>query len=140
MEVQYKSHDGQFVVNFDVKDARSLFESVADFQEVFEHSGDYLINGKNVPGQDVQFRVREVNGDKYYEKSYVGQDKDLWGFKLQYGCNKTGGGLFPKYRHEEDDDYVNGGGGWRKYKGKSEPKSEATDDKSKKGKTDKAPF
>ncbi len=144
MEVQYKTGNGQFAVNFDVKDSKALFESVADFQEVFEHNGDYSINGEDVPSSDVQFRVREVGGNKYYEKVYVGTNKNCWGFKLQYGQNKVGGGLFPKYYHEKDNDYVDGGNGWRKYKGEkgAEVKSDdATGDApAKADKTKKAPF
>jgi hypothetical protein len=118
MEVKYSSKDGQFQVVFDVKAQNELFEQIASFQEVFETPAEVVIAGKVVPAGDVQFRVREVDDNKYYEKVYVGNDRDLWGYKLPYGQNKKGGGLFPKHRIDEEDlaKYDNGGGGWRRFK------------------------
>ena len=117
MEATYKSGNGQFVVQFDVKDAASLFEEVANFQEVFEDNA-VVIKNKEVPTEHVQFKVREVDGNKYFEKVYVGPDKELWGYKLPFGQNKKGGGLFPKRYMDDDekDKYENGGNGWRKWK------------------------
>lgn len=140
MEVKYRTSNGQFEVNFDVKDNASLFEAVGDFQEVFEHNGDYVINNVTVPSSDVQFRVREVDGNKYFEKVYVGNNKECWGFKLQYGQNKKGGGLFPKYYHEKDSNYVDGGSGWRKYVGGKSEQPAEQQEKTSKSKTEKAPF
>jgi hypothetical protein len=143
MEVKYRTSNGQFEVNFEVKDASSLFEAVADFQEVFEDGAFYTILNKEVPASDVQFRVRLVDDNKYFEKVYVGKDKELWGFKLPYGQNKKGGGLFPKRKFSEEDakDNVNGYNGWRKFKGQQQGDSEpAKEDKGSKSKTEKAPF
>jgi hypothetical protein len=117
MQVNYKTLDGRFSVGFDVKDSASLFEAVADFQEVFE-SKDNVINGIEVPLGDVQFRTRVVEDNKYFEKVYIGNDKSLWGYKLPFGQNKKGGGLFPKRYLTDEDKATNhdGGNGWRKWK------------------------
>jgi len=143
MEVQYRSGNGQFVVNFDEKDQMGLFEKIASFQEIFEHNGDYIINGETVPASDVQFRVRTVAGNDFYEKVYVGTNKKCWGFKFSYGCQKEKKGcLFPKYKNEGEN-IVDGGGGWFKYtggKGSDTQDSGDNSDKPAKDKTGKAPF
>lgn len=141
MEVTYKSGNGQFVVTFDTKDASSLFEDIANFQEVFE-DGNLIINGKSVPNEHVQFKVREVDGNKYFEKAYIGPDKELWGYKLQFGQNKKGGGLFPKRFLDDEDkkNYEDGGFGWRKWKKQANtaPTNAANDKKSRS--SEDAPF
>lgn len=138
MEAKYRSLDGQFEVSFDEKDPASLFEKIAEFQEVFE-TGEVKICGKVVPKEHIQFRVRTVDDNKYFEKVYVGPDHELWGFKLPYGQNKKGGGLFPKYRLSDEDKVTNkdGGGGWRKFIGVPTGEQET---KSEKKSGDKAPF
>lgn len=139
MEVKYRSLDGQFEVNFDEKDPASLFERIAEFQEVFE-GGDVKICGKPVQKEHVQYRVRVVDDNKYFEKVYTGPDPELWGFKLPFGQNKKGGGLFPKYRLSDEDKATNkdGGGGWRKFIGSSQQEEKGT--KTDKKSDDKAPF
>lgn len=118
MQVKYRSANGQFEVNFDVKTQTELFQEIASFQEVFESSAEETIKGKKVPAGDVQFRVRDVDDNKYFEKVYVGSDKELWGYKLPFGQNKKGGSLFPKRFLDDEDRTKNedGGNGWRKWK------------------------
>lgn len=118
MEIKYRSACGQFEAVLEGKEQKDLFEQVANFQEVFESPEFYTINGEKVPHYDVVFRVREVDGNKYYEKAYNGPNPKLWGFKLPFGQAKKGGGLFPKYRLDDEDKATNedGGGGWRRYK------------------------
>lgn len=138
MDVKYQSANGQFEVTFTgIKDQVTLFEEIASFQEVFE-TGEVKIAGKVVPNDHIQFRVRVIDDNKYFEKSYVGPDKELWGFKLPYGQNKKGGGLFPKYSLPEDDaeSYESGGGGWRRYKGKKDSQAKEESVKT----NGKAPF
>jgi hypothetical protein len=144
MEVKYRSGNGQLECNFESKDAAGLFEQIAAFQEIFEHNGDYVINGETVPSTDVQFRVREVDGNPFYEKVYVGSNSKCWGFKFSYGQSKQKkGSLFPKFKNDGDN-LVDGGGGWYKYTGgkNSAPSDDSGkgEDKPVKGKTDKAPF
>lgn len=124
MEVKYRSANGMFEVNFDVKNQTDLFAELASFQEVFENPAKFAINGKEVSCDDVRFRVRTVEKDgkkgEYYELVYQGPNKDLWGYRKAFGCSQENkGGLFPKWAVKEDDKdkYENGGGGWFKWKG-----------------------
>lgn len=138
MEVQYKSSNGGLVVNFDVKDQTALFEEIASFQQVFDDR-NIVIKNKPVPSTDVQFFVREVDGNKYFEKRYVGPDKELWGFKMQFGQHKKGGGLFPRQFLDEEEKltHEDGGNGWRRWKkDASKPASKPSGDAS----TEKSPF
>jgi hypothetical protein len=140
MEVNYKSGNGQFEVNVEGT-AQEVFEQIANFQEVFDRP--IVINGQNVPSSEVHLRVRTVDDNKYYEMAYVGGNKDLWGYKLRFGCAKKGGGLFPKYQlgeNENKDDYVSGGNGWFKYVGGKSQESSGDNKSSSKSKTEKAPF
>ncbi len=117
MEVNYKSANGQFEVTFDVKTQTELFESLAEFQEVFEVPVT-KIAGVDVKPEDVVFRVREVDGNKFYERAYVGSNPDLWGYKQQFGQNKKGGTLFLKkfLTDEEKATHDDGKNGWRRFK------------------------
>lgn len=120
MEVKYKSADGQFEVTLDVKGPPDLFKEIAAFQEVFESGGEIFIKGVRVPNEHVQFRVRKVDDNEFFEKVYIGPDKNLKGFKLVYGQHKKGGpGLFPKKFLDEEDraTHEDGGNGWRRWKG-----------------------
>jgi hypothetical protein len=138
MEVKYRT--GEFEVLFDVKDETALFEAIASFQETFVDN-TVTINRVPVSKDDIQFRVREVDGNKYFEKVYVGSNGDLWGFKQRFGQNKKGGGIFPK-RYLDDEDkakYQDGGNGWFKWKKENSsnaPQQESTA----KGGEQKAPF
>jgi len=123
MEVKYKSANGQFEVNFDCKDQQTLFEELSAFQEVFETPETVKIAGKDVPLKHISFSVRTVDGNSFYEKRYVGPDKDLWGYKFAYGSSQNKKGhLFPKFTVKEENraDYESGGGGWFRYKGKQQ--------------------
>lgn len=126
MQVKYKSTDGQFEVTFDAKDSTELFQDIASFQEVFETGGDIYIRVAGVqdpifvPKEHVQFRVRKVEDNHFYEKVYSGPNPKLWGFKQVFGKQKekNGGSLFPKRFLDDEDkaNYEDGGNGWRRWK------------------------
>lgn len=119
MEVKYRSTNGMFEVNFDVKSPIDLFQALADFQEVFEMPEEFMIGKHKVHVSDIRFKVRNVDGNEFYELTYAGQNKDLWGYRKSFGCSKEKKGhLFPKWnvKEEDKDKYENGGGGWFKWK------------------------
>ena len=69
IEVQYKTADGKFVTKFSGETQKDIFESVADFQSVFE--GNDICQfpvGNDVCGGLTYFNTRLVDGNNYYEK------------------------------------------------------------------------
>lgn len=134
MEVKYQSANGRFGLVVEARDQQTAFKEIAAFQEVFE--GDpVMINGKEVPPEHIKLRVRTVDKYEFFEKVYCGPDKELWGYKMEFGCsNENKGALFPK-RKDKDGNYI-GNGGWSKFTADSKndsPKEETT-------KSSKAPF
>lgn len=138
MEVKYRSACGRYEVLFEAKEQKDIFAQVANFQEVFEDDTSVNINGINVPVTDIRFRVRTVDDNEFYEKVYVGSNKDLFGYKLEYGTAKKGGSLFPKRKDKDGTYYKNNG--WHKWDGKASegdaPKDEPKKSSAPKGKTD----
>lgn len=106
MKINYKSPLG-VSVEIESDSARDAVEQLAAFQEVFGEAC-----GK-CGSKDVQFVVRtaqDKSGDdvQYYEL----RCRDC-GAKLAFGCNKKGGGLFPK-RKDADGEWFNDRG-WVKW-------------------------
>lgn len=90
MKTQYKS--GNFVVEFEFETQTGLVEQIAAFEEVFANTKCGKCGSENV-----KWVVRTDKEDnKYYELRC--QD---CGAKLAFGCNKKGGGLFPKKKDAE---------------------------------------
>lgn len=71
---------------------KEIFEQLALVDEVFAGEPCGLCEDVNT-----KFIVREVDGNKYYERKCGN-----CGGKLAYGQNKTGGTLFPKRKVEND--------------------------------------
>lgn len=136
MQVNYTTADGRMTVTVNADDFRGLFKQIADFQEVFEQR-NININGELVDSKDVRFQVRKnAEDDEFYEMVYAGTVPALRGYKLEFGCHKKGGGLFPKKKDKEGNWVENNG--WTKWQGNKETASEAP---AKTGsKSGKAPF
>lgn len=115
MKVSYKTRNGQFVFELEGANQKDLFEQIANVQELYEGlTASY--NGKT--SDRVNLRVREVDGNKFYEAVCVDEDKDLRNARLSFGVNKVGGGLFPKRKN--DDGSYNANNGWKKWNGEKE--------------------
>ena len=98
MKVNYTKNNLNVEINAET--AKDAFKKLAEFQEVFGESSCGMC--KNT---DLQFVVRTVDGNDYYEL------KCLCGAKLAYGQHKSGGSLFPKRK----DHYETRG--WYKWNG-----------------------
>lgn len=149
MQVTFKF--GPLTATISAETQQELFEEIASFQEVFNMK--HVVKNKEIDPEDLRFLVRSDDEDnKYYELVYRGTDKELWGFKLPFGCNKKGGGLFPRRKldtksatHEEElSKYDWEPSGWRRFKKefsksdktqKTKPKAEPENTES-----DDAPF
>ena len=127
MNANWKSKDGKVSVEFEVNDVVDLVKQVYALNQVedklsvnrdtdlFENlaelgNRDTLkveVCGKCKSG-NVTPRVREVDGDKYYEMICL----DCWA-KLPFGCHRQGGGLFAKRR--DDEKKMKGVNGWVKF-------------------------
>ncbi len=110
MELVYKTADGRFEVKVEGKSHQDLVEQIASFQEVFENN-TVTYNGKT--SNKVQWRVREVDDNKYYELVCVDEDFDIKNARLAFGSHKSGKTLFAK-RKNEDGSY-NKNNGWKKF-------------------------
>lgn len=140
MQVTYNSN-GSLVVVVDGSNQKEIFEKLAEFQEVFNLK--HTINGTEVDPAHIRLVVREVDDNKFYEMRYTGPDKDLWGYKLQFGSHKKGNTLFPRYKMDEDeaDKYENGGNGWYKWIGDNKSNKKSSSKKTSKSNDDEdAPF
>lgn len=102
MKVTYKSNNGQFEVEFDVKNNKELFEAVSSFQEVFEQ------NKKG--GKNYRFVVRKVGKNKYYELLCLDD-----GLKLGFGLKEDDPNeMFPRRKNLKTGEPI-GDFGWHKY-------------------------
>ena len=137
MQVTYTTADGRMSVTVEGRDQVSVFQQIASFQEIFETpTRNIVINGEEVDSKDVRLQVRKNNdGDEFYELVYAGPNKNLMGYKFEFGCTKDPkGGLFPKRKDAEGNWKDNNG--WTKWQGNKETTSEApSKDKGKGGKT-----
>lgn len=110
MKATYTTRNGRYTFEVEGKTQTEIIEQLAEIHEIYEGL-ECTYNGKN--SDKVNFRVREVDGNKYYEAVCVDDDFDLRGVRLQFGQNKKGGGVFPK-RKEEDGSW-NKNNGWKRY-------------------------
>lgn len=122
MELKYRSACGRYEVMFEAKEQKDLFAQIATFQEIFEDDTSVNIDGVDVPTSDIRFRVRAVDDNEFYEKVYVGSNPKLFGYKIEYGSAKKGGGLFPKRKDKDGKYYKNNG--WHKWEGQSAPQQD----------------
>lgn len=109
MKLSYTTKDGRFTAEFEGTQ-QEIFEEVSSFDEVFGEN--VFVDEQGNVHDDIRYLVRTDGEDnKYYEKVVMsGKHKYR---KLAYGCNKKGGGLFPKRR--DKDGKVVGHNGWGKY-------------------------
>jgi hypothetical protein len=123
MKLNYTTRDGRITVEIEGTSDKELFRKLAHFQEIFEDSPSAVIDGKQVNGGDVIYRVRrakytdEKGKEKeaeYFEKLAI--SGPLMWFKKAFGILDDGSdNLFPK-RPAEDENLVLGQNGWHKYK------------------------
>lgn len=110
MKLVYTTRNGRFQAELEGSTQTELIERLAEFQEIFEGL-ECTYNGKR--SDKVNFRVREIEGNKYYEAVCVDEDLDIKNARLSFGVHKKGGGVFPKRKN--DDDSWNKNNGWKKY-------------------------
>lgn len=115
-KIQYTTTNGRLTVEIEERDIKGCFEKLAEFCELFENEctvGDKT-SDKVVP------RVRETDGNKFYELVCVDKDRDLRNRTLAFGQKKQGGNLFPKRTEGEGKEkkYLPNGG-WGKFDAKS---------------------
>ena len=123
MKLNYTTRDGRFTVEIDGSSDKELFRKLAHFQEIFEDSPSANIDGKQVNGGDVVYRVRKAKyidekgkekEAEYFEKLVV--SGPLMWYKKAFGVLDDGSdNLFPK-RPAEDENLLLGQNGWHKYK------------------------
>lgn len=95
MKLQYTTQNGKMTVELEGDTQKDIFKELAKFQEVFELP--MCKNGKGVESDLTRFVVRNVEDNEYYEVQCVDASKPELNYaKIQYGCHKKGGGLFPK--------------------------------------------
>ncbi len=109
MEITYKTKNERLKVEVEASSAKEAFKKLAEFQEVFDESNCGLCNG-----EELQFIVRTVDGNDYYELKCKS-----CGAKLAFGQHKTGDSLFPK-RKAADGSYDNKTRGWFKWSPQSQ--------------------
>jgi hypothetical protein len=94
-------------VNFTIDTNSShveAFEALAAADEVFANESC----GK-CDCEDIRYRVRDVNGDKYYEKYCPN-----CGAKKPFSCHKKGGTMYFDKKNKETGEYWPNNG-WRKW-------------------------
>lgn len=109
MEAQYKSHNGRLMFKIEGGTQKELFENIADIQEVFESDS---VCGM-CRSADIHFRVREVQGNKYFELRCGACNA-----QFAFGQNKDMKSLFPKRKDDQGNWLPNRG--WFKYTPKAE--------------------
>jgi hypothetical protein len=94
MKLNYTTRNGRLTVELEGRTQPELFEQLAQFQEVFENVS--CGNGKD-NSDVVNFLVREVDDNKYYELVCVDEGKPALRYsKKRFGLHKSGKTLFPK--------------------------------------------
>ena len=96
MQLEYTTINGRIKVVFEGKSLKDVFGQLAEFCEVMENP--CTVGSKS--SDKVVPRVREVDGNAYYELVCVDTDKDLRGKTLSFGQHKQGGTLFPKRKDD----------------------------------------
>ena len=107
MKVTYTTSNGRFAVELDSDSQKDAFESIAQFQEVFEES----ICGK-CGSENLRFVVRNVDDNLFYEIRC--QD---CGARLELGVMKKGGRLYPR-RKDKDGNWLPDRG-WQRWNSKT---------------------
>lgn len=100
MKVTYQSGKYNVEVEGGIKE---IFEQLATFDSVFGNAKNKANGSENIG-----YRVREVDGNKYYEM----YDRDTY-HTLKFGQTKKDGSLFPR-RKDADGNWLDDGG-WTLY-------------------------
>lgn len=112
MKAHYKSPSGNMTFEVEGAGIKEIFEDIAEIQEIFGVSRCGACGS-----MDTKFRVREVDGNKYYEQvCQNGGDAHGNGAcraRLSFGQNRDMKRLYPK-RKDKDGNYI-ANGGWEKY-------------------------
>jgi len=103
MKIQYTTKNKRLNVAIESGSVKEIFKELAKFQEIFDESSCKMCKSENL-----QFVVRTVDGNDYYELKC----NDCFG-KLSYGQHKTGNTLFPKRKIENAESVK----GWHKWNG-----------------------
>lgn len=91
MQASFNTLGGKVTITVEGETQQELFETIAEYHEVFAHEKCGVCSNT-----DVKFQVRmDKDENKYYE---VVCNKVGCKAKLPFGCHKKGGGLFPKRR------------------------------------------
>jgi len=114
MKVTYTSGNGRLTLHAE-GDIKQVFEQISEFDEVFANHTTCKATGS----ADVSFRVRTVEGNKYYE--VVANET---GHKLAFGQTKEGGKLFPR-RKDKEGNWLSDSG-WVKWDPNTKTASTAT--------------
>lgn len=109
MKVHYRSKTGRLVFEIEGGTQKEVFEGIADIQEVFEADDTCGL----CKSPDIGFRVRDVQGNKYFElrchHCYA---------QFNFGQSKDMKNLFPKRQDKEGNWLPNRG--WFKYRKEEE--------------------
>jgi hypothetical protein len=108
MEVLYRSRNGRLTAKVEADTPKALFESIAEFQEVFE--ADEKCG--NCGSTNIRFNVRHIDSFTYYEH------RCECGAALGMGQSKDMKSLFPKRRDKDGNPLPNNG--WVKYQPRDE--------------------
>ena len=101
--------DGRTIyMSNEVASIKDAFKWVADMQDVF---GDLVCSRNGSESGAVKLRVRESDGNDYYEAVCYKGDKNVLWAKKRYGVNKDKdrAGLFPKTKDESGNYLPNNG-------------------------------
>ena len=104
MTINYTTKNQRLNVEIDSDSAKDAFKKLSEFQEVFDESNCGQCNN-----DDLQFIVRTVEGNDYYELRCKS-----CGAKLAFGQHKSGGTLFPK-RKLANGEFDKENKGWHKW-------------------------
>lgn len=113
MKATYTTANGRIAFEVEAPSAKELFGELGSIQEVFDAESDCGM----CHGQDIHFRVREVNKFTYYELVCMGCNA-----RFQFGQSKDMVSLFPKRR---DDGKLLANGGWSRYNPQAEEEEPA---------------
>lgn len=98
LRVSYRIND-KTTIHAEGENTADVFEKLAKLQEVFgeTHAIKYFKTDKEMRGKDLIYRVREHDGNKFYELYCPSIQA-----KLPFGMNKETGDIYPK-RLKTDD-------------------------------------
>lgn len=104
MEAQYKTWSGRLLVKIQAEDVKTLVRELSAVQEVFD--ADTACGCCN--STDIRYRVREVDGNEYYELNCLN-----CGASFAFGQHKKSKTLFPKRQAADGTKLPNRG--WAKW-------------------------